>query len=69
VRDRLIGGTFAVINGKIITDLDLGAALETHRREQGTGDTRPRNANQAREHFREVLLDDAWQVTGFGQFP
>lgn len=30
-RELLDGGTFVVINGKIITDIDLHAALETHR--------------------------------------
>ena len=30
VRERLMGGTFVVINGKILTDLDLAAALATH---------------------------------------
>ena len=34
VRERLSEETFFVVNGKIITDLDLGAALETHRRRQ-----------------------------------
>ncbi|HEV2885158.1 MAG TPA: NDP-sugar synthase [Pyrinomonadaceae bacterium] len=33
-RALLEGGTFIVINGKIITDIDLHAALETHRRER-----------------------------------
>src|SRR5467141_1553300 len=30
----LDGETFVVVNGKIITDIDLNAALETHRRKQ-----------------------------------
>lgn len=68
VRDRLTGGTFVVMNGKIITDLDLGAALETHRREKALA-TLLLKRNQAREHFREVLLDDHGSVAGFGQFP
>src|SRR5262245_36235483 len=31
VRDQLAKDTFVVINGKILTDIDLGAALRTHR--------------------------------------
>src|SRR5439155_24154750 len=31
-RDLLTGDTFVVINGKIITDIDLNPAFETHRR-------------------------------------
>lgn len=33
-RSLLDGDTFVVVNGKIITDIDLNAALETHRRAQ-----------------------------------
>lgn len=68
VRDRLSGGTFAVINGKIITDLDLEAALATHRRQRALA-TLVLKPNQRREHFREVLVDGTGGVTGFGQFP
>jgi NDP-sugar pyrophosphorylase family protein len=68
VRDRLCGGTFAVINGKIITDLDLGAALETHRRQKALA-TLVLKRNQRHEHFREVLVDGHGRVAGFGQFP
>src|SRR5215212_2052863 len=31
-RHLLEGGTFFVVNGKIVTDIDLSKALETHRR-------------------------------------
>jgi mannose-1-phosphate guanylyltransferase / phosphomannomutase len=33
-RELLEGGTFIVVNGKLITDLDLKAALETHRQRE-----------------------------------
>jgi NDP-sugar pyrophosphorylase family protein len=33
-RDLLEDDTFAVVNGKLITDLDLKAALQTHRQQQ-----------------------------------
>jgi len=68
VRERLMGGTFAVINGKIITDIDLEAALATHRR-RGAIATLVLKENDRREHFREVLVDREGRVTGFGQFP
>ncbi|MFZ4986896.1 MAG: sugar phosphate nucleotidyltransferase, partial [Blastocatellia bacterium] len=68
VRDRLTGGTFVVINGKIITDIDLKAALDTHRR-SGALATLVLKPNLHREHFREVLMDGTGRVTGFGQFP
>lgn len=68
VRDRLSGGTFAVINGKIITDLDLEAALETHR-QRGALATLVLKKNRLREYFREVILNESGQVTGFGAFP
>jgi NDP-sugar pyrophosphorylase family protein len=68
VRDRLSGGTFAVINGKIITDLDLEAALATHRRQRALA-TLVLKPNHGREHFREVLVDSDGRLTGFGQFP
>lgn len=68
VRERLMGGTFAVINGKIITDIDLEAALATHRH-HGAIATLVLKENSRREHFREVLVDRVGRVTGFGQFP
>ena len=34
VREQLDHGTFIVVNGKIITDIDLQAALQTHREKQ-----------------------------------
>ena len=68
VRDRLAGGTFAVINGKIITDLDLHAALETHRRRQALA-TLVLKPNRNRERFSQVLIDDEGNLAGFGGFP
>jgi len=68
VRDRLQDGTFAVINGKIITDLDLAAALKTHREQRALA-TLVLKVNERREHFREVNCDEQGRVKGFGQFP
>lgn len=68
VRERLQEGTFVVINGKIITDLDLGAALDSHRRRKALA-TLVLKENHRREHFREVLVGADGGVLGFGQFP
>ena len=68
VRERLMGGTFVVINGKILTDLDLAAALATHRRERAVA-TLVLLPNKRREQFREVLLDQKGHLKGFGEFP
>ncbi len=68
VRDHLAGGTFVVVNGKIVTDLDLGAALVTHQRQQALA-TLILRPNRGREQFREVLVSEEGHVTGFGEFP
>jgi NDP-sugar pyrophosphorylase family protein len=68
VRERLMEGTFVVINGKILTDLDLAAALATHRRERAIA-TLVLRRNERREQFREVLLDERGHLKGFGAFP
>lgn len=68
VRERLMEGTFVVINGKILTDLDLAAALVTHRRERAIA-TLVLRRNERREQFREVLLDEQGHLQGFGAFP
>ena len=56
--------TFLVVNGKIITDIDLGAAVETHRR-IGAIDTMVLKPNVKREKFTVVKTEDG-RVTGFG---
>ena len=68
VRERLMEGTFVVINGKILTDLDLAAALDTHRRERAIATLMLRR-NERCEQFREVLLDKRGHLQGFGAFP
>jgi NDP-sugar pyrophosphorylase family protein len=51
-REFLEGDTFIVINGKIITDIDLGAALETHRRTRALATLilRPKPATRTLQH-------------------
>jgi NDP-sugar pyrophosphorylase family protein len=63
-RKFLEDGTFLIINGKIITDIDIGEALETHRR-TGALATMVLKPNVKREKFTVVDVDDGL-VTGFG---
>lgn len=59
--------TFVVINGKIITDIDLSAALDTHRKQRALA-TLVLLRNSAREHFSVVNTKDGL-ITGFGGMP
>lgn len=58
---------FVVVNGKIATDIDLSAALETHRRERALA-TLVLQTNPARERYSVVNARDGL-VTGFGGYP
>jgi len=66
-RDLLDGETFVVVNGKIITDIDLSAALETHRKRRALA-TLVLLPNVKRERFSIVKTADG-KVTGFGGMP
>src|SRR5215213_10207231 len=59
--------TFVVVNGKIITDIDLNAALETHRRMKALA-TLVLLPNARRERF-SVIETEAGRITGFGGMP
>src|SRR5215472_17320419 len=59
--------TFVVINGKIITDIDLAAALETHRRTNALA-TLVVLPNVARERFSVVDVADGL-IERFGGMP
>jgi NDP-sugar pyrophosphorylase family protein len=59
--------TFLSINGKIITDIDLHAALETHRRMQAIA-TLVVLPNAKRERFSMVEVDEG-RITGFTGMP
>lgn len=59
--------TFVVVNGKIITDIDLNAAIETHRRMKALA-TLVLLPNVRRERF-SVIETDAGRVTRFGRMP
>ena len=66
-RHLLDGETFVVINGKLATDIDLHAALDTHRR-TGALATLVLRPNPARERFSVVETHDGF-VRGFGGMP
>jgi NDP-sugar pyrophosphorylase family protein len=66
-RAYLEGDTFIVVNGKIATDIDLGAALETHRRERALA-TLVLRPNPARERYSIVEVENNL-VKEFGVFP
>src|SRR5215217_3719884 len=59
--------TFVVVNGKIITDIDLNAAIETHRRANAIA-TLVLLPNTRRERF-SVVETEAGRITGFGGMP
>jgi NDP-sugar pyrophosphorylase family protein len=58
--------TFLIINGKIITEIDIAAALETHRK-TGALATMILKPNARRERFTVVNVDGEF-VTGFGDY-
>ena len=60
-------GAFVVVNGKLATDIDLSAALETHRRERALA-TLVLQPNPARERY-SVVRTEGGLVTGFGGNP
>lgn len=66
-RDLLDGDTFLVVNGKIITEIDLNAAFETHRRTKALA-TLVLVPNVACERFSIVKSRDSL-LQGFGGMP
>ena len=66
-RHLLEGDTFVVINGKIITDINLSEALEMHRRSNALA-TLVLLPNPKRERFSLVETRDGL-ITGFGGMP
>src|SRR6185295_10392622 len=59
--------TFLVVNGKIITDIDLKAALATHRKLKALA-TLVLLPNTRRERF-SIVETNHGSVTGFGGMP
>jgi NDP-sugar pyrophosphorylase family protein len=66
-RALLDGDTFVVVNGKIITDIDLNAAFATHRRSNAIA-TLVLLPNVACEKFSVVKTADGF-LKGFGGMP
>jgi NDP-sugar pyrophosphorylase family protein len=66
-RDFLEDETFLVINGKIITDIDLAAALGMHK-DSGALATMVLKENPSHEKFTIINTEGGF-VTGFGGFP
>ena len=58
--------TFLIANGKIITDIDIAAAIETHKK-SGALATMILKPNTKREKFTEVLTENGL-IKGFGDF-
>lgn len=66
-RHLLEDETFLIVNGKIITDIDIDAALQTHRK-TGALATMVLKPNTNFERFSEVFVNEG-RITGFGDFP
>lgn len=66
-RDFFEDEPFVVINGKIVTDIDLSAAITAHRRSTSLA-TLILLPNSARARFSEVHVNDGL-VVGFGGMP
>jgi NDP-sugar pyrophosphorylase family protein len=66
-KELLTSDTFAVVNGKIVTDIDLSKALETHKKSNAIA-TLILLPNYKREKFTVVNVKDGLLV-GFGGMP
>jgi NDP-sugar pyrophosphorylase family protein len=66
-RHLLENETFLIVNGKIISDIDISKAIETHKK-TGAMATMVLKENAKREKFTEVEVRDGF-VSGFGDFP
>ncbi len=64
----LMDDTFVVMNGKVVTDIDLDAAIATHRSRSAIA-TLVLKENLQRERFSKVLLNNAGNIEKFGAFP
>lgn len=68
VRDQLLDDDFVVINGKIVTDIDLQEAIGEHKAHDAIA-TLVLKENVAREHFSIVEIDGRRWITRFAGFP
>lgn len=68
MRESLADDDFLVINGKIITNIDLGKVIAEHRQKNAIA-TLVLRENSAREHFSIVEVDERNWITRFAGFP
>ena len=68
VRESLLDDDFVVINGKIVTTIDLGEVIAEHRKQNAIA-TLVLKENTALEHFSIVESDDRGWITRFAGFP
>jgi NDP-sugar pyrophosphorylase family protein len=68
VKEKLCDDDFVVMNGKIITAMDLGAAIQHHRDNDALA-TLVLRPNPARERFSIVDVDSRGWITAFGPHP
>src|SRR6266404_1516151 len=68
VRESLLDDDFVVINGKIVTNIDLGEVIAEHRKQNAIA-TLVLKRNTALEHFSIVEIDDRDRITRFAGFP
>jgi len=68
IRESLLEDDFLVINGKIITNIDLVQAIEAHRKQDAIA-TLVLRENPARERFSVVEVDERGWITRFAGFP
>ncbi len=66
-KDLLADDTFLVINGKIVTDIDLEEAYQAHKKSKALA-TMVLLPNARRERFSEVITENG-EVKGFGGMP
>lgn len=67
-RDALRADDFVVMNGKIVTDIDLSAAVAAHKQHDALA-TLVLKENAKREHFSMVEVDERGWITRFAGFP
>jgi NDP-sugar pyrophosphorylase family protein len=68
VRDWLPDGDFVVMNGKVVTDIDLSAAIEAHTKTSAIA-TLVLRPNAARERFSNVTVNSDGRIAHFDGFP
>jgi NDP-sugar pyrophosphorylase family protein len=68
LRDSLSDDDFVVMNGKVVTNIDLGAVVAAHK-QLGALATLVLKENRKREHFSMVEVDERGRVTRFAGFP